>query len=462
MKNYDLVVIGGGPAGYESALEAVKKYGMQVAIVEKNALGGTCLNEGCIPTKTLIHSAELYDEVRKHGDTLGLTGFENLSYSLEKLQCRKNEVISQLVQGIQSLMKANKIDVYEGTGTLLDAHTVSISLNTGEETTIHTDYVLIATGSVPAVPRIEGIDLPGVMASDELLNISKPFESLTIIGGGVIGCEFASLFSALGIQVTMIEAQDRIIPNMDKEISQSLKMMMKKSGGIDIHNNALVSKIAQNGDQLTCHFKEKETENQVTSDLILISIGRKACIADIIGENSSEEIRHLEIEKGNIIVNDCFKTSVDNIYAVGDVIGGVQLAHVATAEGRCAVAYMNGKIPSINLDAIPSCIYTTPEIASVGMSAEQAKALGLSVISQKYSMGANGKTVLSLRGRGYIKVIALQENHQVIGAQMLCARATDMITQFSQAITAGLTIEDMARVIYPHPSFSEGIGETVK
>ncbi|MBO5994755.1 MAG: FAD-dependent oxidoreductase, partial [Firmicutes bacterium] len=224
----------------------------------------------------------------------------------------------------------------------------------------------------------------------------------------------------------------------------------------------MVTAFKEDGDRITCCYTEKGKECEVSGDLVLMSIGRRANTAGLIAEDASDEIKGLLMERGMIVVGPNYMTSVAGIYAIGDVIGGIQLAHVATAEGKCAVAFMNGAVPPVDVKTIPSCIYTSPEIASVGITADEAKEQGLDVVTKKYPMSANGKTVLSLQERGFIKVVADKETGRVLGAQMMCARATDMIIQFAQSVVSGLTLDDMAHVVFPHPTFSEGIGEAVK
>ena len=472
---FDLVVIGAGPGGYEAAIEGVQK-GMKVALVENRELGGTCLNRGCIPTKTIIHTAELYHELQS-GPSIGLTVREP-AVDMEMVQKRKDEVLEQLRKGIASLMKTNRISVFYGTGTILDREHVKVALSgekTGEkaeeqpdgqkqdQVVLETGHILIATGSVPACPPIPGSSLPGVVTSDGLLDKKDLFEHLIIIGGGVIGMEFASVYSSLGHGVTVIEALDRILPTMDKEIAQNLKMIMKKRN-VDIHTGAKVEEIlrTEDGAGLICRYVEKDKPCEARADGILIAAGRRAYTGGLITDESSQEVKDMAMERGRIVTDETYETSVPGIYAIGDVTGGIQLAHAATAQGRNAVAHMAGENMVIRTDIVPSCVYTNPEIGCVGISADEAKARGIEAVTKKYIMSANGKSILSQQERGFIKVVADSDSHRILGAQMMCARATDMISQFAVAIANELTLEDMAKVIFPHPTFSEGILEAVR
>ena len=472
---FDLVVIGAGPGGYEAAIEGVQK-GMKVALVENRELGGTCLNRGCIPAKTILHTAELYHDLQS-GPSIGLTAREPV-IDMEMVQKRKDEVLEQLRKGIASLMKTNRISVFYGTGTILDREHVKVALSgekTGEkaeeqpdgqkqdQVVLETGHILIATGSVPACPPIPGSSLPGVVTSDGLLDKKDLFEHLIIIGGGVIGMEFASVYSSLGHGVTVIEALDRILPTMDKEIAQNLKMIMKKRN-VDIHTGAKVEEILQteDGKGLICRYTEKDKPCEARADGILIATGRRAYTGGLITDESSQEVKDMTMERGRIVTDETYETSVPGIYAIGDVTGGIQLAHAATAQGRNAVAHMAGEDMVIRTDIIPSCVYTNPEIGCVGISADEAKAQGMEAVTKKYIMSANGKSILSQQERGFIKVVADSGSHRILGAQMMCARATDMISQFAVAMANGLTLEDMAKVIFPHPTFSEGILEAVR
>lgn len=462
MEKYDLIIIGAGPGGYESAVYAAENFGMKVAVIEKQRLGGTCLNRGCIPTKAMLHSALLYNRIRRHGDELGLTGSSHLGYDLSKIQKHKNAVVDRLKSGINFLMKTNSVVIYKGHGAIMSEKLVSVTDDRGGVEVLETSNILIATGSITALPPIPGIDNHGVVTSETLLELDKSIKTLTIIGGGVIGCEFASLFSSLGTKVTIIEAMGQLLPNMDRETAQNLKMILKRTGDVDVHTNSTVTRIEKNdtdGGTLKCLFNEKnsETESGIESDMILISVGRAPYTSGLVAEDAPKEITAVISGKGDIEVNENFETHVPGIYAIGDVTGGAQLAHVAAAEGKIAVSRMNGADPEISMDIVPSCIYTEPEIASVGLTPMQAKDMGIDAVSHKYTMNANGKSLLSLQERGFIRLTVAKDTGKILGAQMMCARATDMISQFSQAIVSGITPREMARTVYPHPTFSEGI-----
>lgn len=447
---YDLIIIGAGPGGYEAALEAADR-GMKVALIEKDKLGGTCLNRGCVPTKTLMHTADIAREL-KDAAKFGVN-VSDYAVDAAKMQERKTEVLDTLRSGIAAMMKKGKVDVIEGIGVIEGTGKVRV----GEEV-LEAKNIMIATGSKTFVPPIEGIDTPGVVTSDVLLDKADGiYEHLVIVGGGVIGMEFASLYAALGTKVTIIEALERVLAPLDKEISQNVKMIGKKRG-MDIHAKAMVEKFEPAADgKVVTYYREKDELQSVESDGVLVCIGRRACTDGLFAEGVK-----VEMDRDKIVVNDKYETSIPGVYAIGDVIGGIQLAHTATAEGRNAVAIMNGEEPTINMNVVPSCVYTNPEIATVGITADEAKAAGQAVITKKFIMSANGKSVLSDQERGFIKVVADAESRKILGAQMMCARATDMIGEFAIAISNELTLDDIANTIHPHPTFVEGINEAVR
>jgi dihydrolipoamide dehydrogenase len=408
-----------------------------------------------------MHSSRLFYEA-KNLQEAGIE-IEGLGFDMNRIQERKEEIVFRIRKGIKSLLEANKVTVIPGTATIMDSHRVRVIQNWAQEEDtnqepreVSGDNILIATGSQPFLPPIEGISQENVVTSDQLLSETDfKYHNLLIIGGGVIGIEFASIYQEFGSQVEIIEAMDRILPSMDKEISQSLAMSLKKKG-VKIHTKTVVKRISKT-DQLLCEYEDNAGVHFAQADGILVAVGRKANTRDLFGPEFS-----LEMEGDKIKVNEDFETSKEHIYAIGDVIKGIQLAHAASAQGIRAVENMYGKKQSIELSAIPSCIYTYPEIATVGLTEEEAKAKGYIVKTGKYPMLGNSKIILSADERGYIKVVCDSSNNKILGAQIICPRATDMIGEFTTAMVNGLTAEDLGKVIRPHPTYGEAITEAVE
>lgn len=452
---YDLVIIGAGPGGYEAAYEAAD-FGMKVALVEKDLVGGTCLNRGCVPTKTMMHSSDAY-RIATRSANIGVTA-EGVKADLNRIIDRKCEVSETLRDGIMFLLKKKKVDFVAGTAKVTDGHTVEINGNE-EVSELTAANIMIATGSEPATPPIPGADLPGVLDSTGLLELrGEIMKDFVIIGGGVIGIEFATIYSDLGTNVTVVEAMDRLLPNMDKELGRSLKMNFKNRG-IDTHTNAMVEKIEERNGRLVCFYKEKDKVQEVEADHILVCTGRRPVTKGVFSAELEEKLLGA---RGFLQVDDCYRTVIPSIYGIGDAIGGTMLAHTATAEGRNAVAIMNGKEPEINMNVVAGCIYTSPEIASVGLTQDEAKEAGIDVITKKFPTSANGKTIIEELDRGFIKLVASKEDHTLLGAQLMCGRATDIIGELAVAIANGLTIEEVANTIHPHPTFVEAVCEAAR
>ena len=452
---YDLLIIGAGPGGYEAAFYA-QELGMKVAIVEKDSVGGTCLNRGCIPTKALMHSSDVYRDA-KNGAAVGVE-VEGLKANRKRIGERKDEVLDTLRNGITGLLIKKKIDLVRGQAMIIGEHTVMVD---GMEITA--EKILVATGSKPFMPPIPGHDLPGVIDSTELIEMGgEEIPEFVIIGGGVIGIEFATIYADLGDHVTVIEGLDRLLPVIDKEIGRSIKMTLEKKG-VDVHVASPVQKIEKDGDKLVVTLKNKKGEElSVKADKVLMCVGRRPNTAGVFSDDLLREHPELTDEKGFIRVDDKYETPVKGVYAIGDCNGGIQLAHVASAEGRNAVAMMNGCKATINMGTVPSCIYTDPEIAVVGMTAEEAKEAGIEVVTKKYPMSANGKTIIAGLDRGFVKLVARADDHVLIGAHLLCGRASDLIGELSVAIGRGMMLEEVANIIHPHPSFAEAIMEAAR
>ena len=448
---YDLVVVGGGPGGYAAAIRA-SQLGLRTALVERDAVGGTCLNRGCIPTKTLLHSAHLYREMLTC-QSFGLQA-EGVRFDYGAMSARKDEVTGQLRSGVEGLLKGNKVELLRGSARVEEPGKVWV----GEEV-LETRHILIATGAVPAKPPVPGLDLPGVVTSDELLADGRLYPRLTIVGGGVIGMEFACLCSALGTEVTVIEAMDRILPTLDRELGQNLAMLLKKRG-VRVHTGAVVERVERQGEALTCTFTAKGKAETAQSDAVLVATGRRPNTAGLFSPRLEDA---LGLDRGGIPVNLHFSTRVAGICAIGDVVkGNIQLAHVASAQGINAVSRMAGLRPPMRLEAVPACVYTDPEIACVGSTEAECKENGIPYKTGKYLMSGNGRTVIARGERGFIKVVYHAESGAVLGAQLMCERATDLIGEFTLAVAEGRTVERMAQLIRPHPTFGEGISEAAE
>lgn len=453
MSDYQLLVIGAGPGGYVAALQAAKR-GLKTAVIESREVGGTCLNRGCIPTKTLLHSSEIVTSLSE-GGRFGVAASDT-QVDVPVIFARKNEVCQKLSGGIEGLFKAAKIDLLKGKGTLLGTGLVKFTGEDGEKT-VSADNILLASGSVPARPPIPGLDLPGVMTSDELLEGSDHvYESIVIIGGGVIGVEFATFYAALGCKVTVVEGLDRLLPNMDRELGQSLAMIFKKRG-IDVYTGAMVSGVEKDGDKLCVKFACKGNNLGVSAEKVLCAIGRRPNTEGLFTEGLN-----IDMDGRRIKVDENYQTSVSGVYAIGDVSSKIQLAHVASAQGTDCIERMTGGSNVSDVTVVPSCIYCVPEIACVGMTADEAKAAGIEAAVGKYVMFSNGKTVIHGGERAFLKVVAEKASHKIIGAQFMCEHSTDMISEMTTAVTLGLTAEQMLKVMRPHPTYEEGVHDALE
>ena len=453
MSDYQLLIIGAGPGGYVAALHAAKRR-LKTAVIENREVGGTCLNRGCIPTKTLLHSSEIIAGING-GEKFGV-GAERVHFDMSAIFARKREVSAKLSGGIEGMFRAAKVDLLRGTGTVTGSGTVKFVGEEGEKV-ITAERILLATGSVPARPPIPGLDLPGVLTSDELLEgCDHLYDSLVIIGGGVIGVEFATFYADLGCKVTIIEGLDRLLPNMDRELGQNLSMILKKHG-VDVYTNSLVANVEQDGDALKVNFTNKDKALSVSGEAVLCAIGRRPYTEGLFADGVG-----VEMNGRSIRVDENYETSLPGVYAIGDVSSKIQLAHVASAQGTDCVERMVGGKGMTDLSAVPSCIYCVPEIACVGITADEAKAAGREVVSGKYVMFSNGKTVIRDGDRAFMKVVADKATHVIVGAQFMCEHATDMISEMATAIVNGLTVEQMLKVLRPHPTFEEGVHDALE
>jgi dihydrolipoamide dehydrogenase len=459
-QEYDLVILGGGTGGYVAAIRA-SQLGLKTAIVEKGKLGGTCLHKGCIPSKALLRSAEVY-ATAKHSEDFGVITSE-VSFNFVKVQERKNKIIDQLHKGVQHLMKQGKIDVYEGLGRILGPSifspmpgTISVEMNNGEENEmLIPKNVVVATGSRPRT--LPGLDIDGeyVITSDEALELETLPASIIIVGGGVIGIEWASMLSDFGVDVTVIEYADTIIPTEDKEISKEMQRLMKKKGIKLVTGAKVLPETLEKGDGVTISAEVKAGLKEFKAEKLLVSVGRQANVEGIGLENTE-----IQVEKGFIVTNEFYQTKESHIYAIGDVIGGLQLAHVASHEGIIAVEHIARKDPSaLNYDLVSRCIYSNPEVSSVGITEEQAKEKGHKVKVGKFSFRAIGKALVFGESDGFVKIVADEETNDILGVHMIGPHVTDMITEAGLAMVLDATPWEIAHTIHPHPTLSEAIGE---
>lgn len=458
-EEYDLVILGGGTGGYVAAIRA-SQLGLKTALVEKGKLGGTCLHNGCIPSKALLRSAEVY-ATTKRSEEFGVTA-NDVTVNFGKVQERKNKIIDQLHKGVQHLMKQGKIDVFEGTGRILGPSifspmpgTISVEMNNGEDNAmLIPKNVIVATGSRPR--SLPGLEIGGrVMTSDEALAMEEIPSSIIIVGGGVIGIEWASMLSDFGTEVTVIEYADRIIPTEDKEISKEMQRLMKKKGVKIVTGAKVLPETLQQGDTVVISAEVKGEQKEFKAEKLLVSVGRQANVEGIGLENTD-----IQVEKGYIVTNEFFQTKESHIYAIGDVIGGLQLAHVASHEGIVAVEHIAGQNPSpIDYSLVSKCIYSAPEAASVGYTEDEAKEKGFKVKTGKFSFRAIGKALVFGESDGFVKIIADEDTNDILGVHMIGPHVTDMISEAGLARVLDATPWEVAHTIHPHPTLSEAIGE---
>ncbi|MEH7155900.1 dihydrolipoyl dehydrogenase [Neobacillus drentensis] len=452
-KEYDVVIIGGGTGGYVAAIRA-SQLGLKAAVIEKGKIGGTCLHAGCIPSKALLRSAEVFAQT-KHADKYGVIA-PVVGLNFSKVQARKEEITDRLYKGVQHLMKKGKIDVYDGKGIITQTKDVLVELNNGEgEVTLNSKNILIATGSRPrTLPGLE-VDKKYVMTSDEALKMEKLPGSIIIIGGGVIGIEWASMLSDFGVQVTVIEYADRILPTEDKDISKEVQRLMKKKGVKIVTGAKVLPETLEKGECVSIRAEHKGKETPFSADKLLVSVGRSPNTEGFGLEKTAVELNSIFIK-----TNEFYQTNESNIYAIGDVIGGLQLAHAASHEGIIAVEHMAGTTPKVlDSNLIARCTYCSPEVASVGLTEEAAKGKGYLVKVGKFSFRAIGKALVFGESDGFVKLVVEEGTNMLLGAHMVGPHVTDMITEAGLACVLNATAMDIAHTIHPHPTLAEAIGE---
>ena len=455
-----LAILGAGPGGYVAAIRAAQ-LGARVTVIENQALGGVCLNWGCIPSKALLSVVEFGDKAKKAKD-FGIQLSGPVTYDPTVMVARKNKVVSTLVKGIATLFKTWNIDHLEGTGELLDARTIRVTKADGVETRVMADGLIIATGSSwPNLPLFP-IDGTQIITSKQALDLSRIPASLLIVGGGVEGCEFASLYSGLGTQVTLVELVPRLLPLEDEEISQMMERELKKRG-VDIRTGVTVDQIVRQPEVVTAHLRDGLSLNV---EQVLVSVGRGFNSRGIGLEKAGVQVG----TRGEIVVNDRMETNVPGVYAIGDVVGKAMLAHVASAQGKVAVENFIGHPRTIDYDVIPTGIFTLPEIGRVGLTEQQARdrcaAAGKDpqqvVRVGRFRYGGLGKAQATGDIQGLVKVIGDADSDRILGVHILGAHATDLIHEAALAMHLGATVSRVAEMIHAHPTLAEGLMEAME
>lgn len=446
MTTTDLIIIGAGPGGYETAIAAARE-GMKVVLVEAGALGGTCLNEGCIPTKCLCRSAEVAD-LMKEAATFGVVA-ESGGINLVEVMKRKNEVVAQLAAGVASLLKSPGITLVQGKATFAGPHEVIV----GEEH-FSAPHIMIATGSSAKKLPIPGADLPGVVTSREMLQLEQIPKRLCVIGGGVVGMEFASVFRSFGSEVSVVEYAKEILPSFDRDIAKRLRTALKRKG-ISFNVGAAVTEISKVDGGYKVAFVSGNKEGQVEADLVLMAVGRGPRLQHL----GLDEIEVQYTSRG-IVVDENMQTNIEGVYAIGDVNGICPLAHAATAQGRCALYHILGKDGAPDLQLVPAAVFTVPEVAMVGHTEETASAAGLEYSIRKAFYRANGKSLSMGESEGIVKILVGPDG-LLLGAHVLGAHAADLIHELALAMHAKMGVERIQSLIHAHPSLSEILHDAV-
>ncbi|HFK1783625.1 dihydrolipoyl dehydrogenase [Bacillus cereus] len=446
-----LVVIGGGPAGYVAAITAAQN-GKEVTLIDEADLGGTCLNVGCMPTKSLLESAEVHDIVRKANDYGVTLNTGSISIDWDQIQARKSQIVMQLVQGIQYLMKKNKIKVIKGKAKFETDHRVRVAQGNKEEV-VDGERFIIAAGSEPTELPFAPFDGKWILNSSHVMSLESVPSSLLIVGGGVIGCEFASIYSRLGTKVTIVEMAPQLLPGEDEDIAHILREKLE-SDGVEIFTGAALKGL--NNYKKQASFEYEGSIQEANPEYVLISVGRKPRVQQLDLEKAG-----VQFSNKGIAVNEHMQTNVSHIYAAGDVIGGIQLAHVAFHEGTTAALHASGEDVKVNYHAVPRCIYTAPEIASVGLTEKDAREQYGDIQIGEFPFTANGKALIIGEQMGKVKVIVEPKYQEIVGISIIGPHATELIGQGTVMIHTEVTADIMRDYIAAHPTLSEAIHEAL-
>ncbi len=447
-----ITIIGAGPGGYVAAIRAAQ-LGAEVAVIEESEVGGTCLNWGCIPTKTLIASAEVLHKT-KNAEDFGLELSGTVSPNILKIMERKKKVVDTQVKGIRGLFKSWGIRLVEGRGVITSPGKIKVTLKDGSSEELETDRIIIATGSKPAQIPVFPFDGRRILSSDHAINLDTVPKSLLIVGAGVIGCEFAFIYKEFGAEITMVEMMPRAVSTEDEEISAILERELKKKK-IKLLTNTGVQKVDVKEDVVTATLSDGKT---IDAEKVLVSIGRAVNSKNL----GLEKVGVQTGKRGEIIINEKLQTNVEGVYAIGDVTGGIMLAHLASKQGLIAAENAMGGNASVRYDVIPAAIFTTPEIASVGMREHQAAAKGIKYRVGRFQFRALGKAHAMGEISGLFKIISDESTDKILGAHIIGPHASDLIHEVAVAMEGGLTVKDIAHTIHAHPTLAEGIMETAE
>jgi dihydrolipoamide dehydrogenase len=451
-RHYQVVVIGTGPGGYVAAIRAAQ-LGLRTAVVERDELGGTCLNWGCIPTKAWIVTAHLLEQIRRAKEYGIEVGEPKINWNL--LLERKNKVVKQLTGGVKTLLQARQVDIHLGSAKLVAANRIAIAGKDGTKSELTSDHVILATGADATMPPGFKLDGERIITSKEALELRKQPKRLAVLGGGVVGTEFACFFAALGTEVTLIEMLPRLVPAEDDEIAQALEREMKKQK-ITLHLGTKVEGIKDgpNGAVILALAGGKSLE----VDTVLVATGRRPHSTDL----GLETLGVARGDRSKIVVNDKLQTSVKGVWAIGDVTDIKQLAHFASAQGKAAVEIIAGHPSQTNWRAVPAATFTNPEIASVGLTEREAKEQGRTVQIGRFPFRAHGRNIADGETTGFVKIVGDAKTHQILGAHIIGAKASELIHECSLAIAADLDVGDLARAIHAHPTLTEALGEAAE
>lgn len=450
-QKYDIAIVGGGPGGYVAAIRA-GQMGAKTILVEKEVLGGTCLNWGCIPTKTFVRSAEVFADI-KEAKSFGIK-VENAEVDFPAVVKRKDQIVNRLVKGVEHLLKSHDVDMMEGEASFLSDNYLVVESESGRKA-VEADNIIIATGSKPSKLPIKGADLDGILDSRAALDLKELPESMVVVGGGIIGMEFAFIFNSFGVDVTVVEYLDQLVTGVDGEIAKELDRAARRRK-ISVKTGSEVKEIKKNGSSYDVIYKRKDKEETITGEKVLMAVGRRPYHEGLKIDKVGIET---EGRRDAIKVNNKMETNVDGVYAIGDVTDKVLLAHVASHQGIVAVENIMGHNKEMDYKAVPGAIFTSPEIGTVGITEEQAKDQGIDYKVGTFPFAASGKVMAMGEREGKVKIIAEKESEKILGAALIGIESSDLIAELTLAVNLGLTAEDLAETIHAHPTTAEVIHE---